>query len=305
MKILLAAQKPFAPVATGKINEIIASAGHEMSLLENYSGKEELLNAVADADGLIVRSDIVDKEVFEAANNLKIVVRAGAGYDNIDCQEATERKVVVMNTPGQNSNAVAELAIGLMIYGARNFFSGKMGNELKGRTLGLHGFGHVSANLFRIAKGFEMNTSVFTRHSRQVADSIGLKTSDSLERLYADSDFISLHIPARKENIRMINYELLRHLKLGAVLINTARKEIIDEEGLVAIMEQRKDIKYLSDMIPDSKEIFEKKFTGRYYFTPIKMGAQTNEANINAGIAAAEQTVSFFKTGNETFRVNF
>jgi D-3-phosphoglycerate dehydrogenase len=303
-KILIATQKPFAQVAVKRIKEMIVSSGYQASFLENYPEKSELINAVADADALIVRSDIVDQEVLHAAGKLKIVVRAGAGFDNIDCTEASKKNIVVMNTPGQNSNAVAELAVGLMIYGVREFFSGKQGGELRGRTLGLHGFGYVARNVFRIAQSFDMKVIAFTKHSKGDAVSLGLKVTDSLEELYRASDIVSIHVPARGEHIRSVNDDILKHLKAGGIIVNTARKEVIDEESLIKIMEQRPDLRYLSDIIPDCKEVFEQKFEGRYFFTPKKMGAETNEANMNAGIAAAEQIISYFRTGDETFRVN-
>lgn len=303
-KILIATQKPFAPVAIEKIKEVISSAGYQLSLLESYRERSELVKAAADADALIVRSDIVDQEVLHAAGKLKIVVRAGAGFDNIDCAEASKKSIVVMNTPGQNSNAVAELAVGLMIFGVREFFSGKQGGELRGRTLGLHGFGYVARNVFRIAQSFDMRVIAFTKHSKGDAASVGLKVTESLEELYNVSDIVSIHVPARGEHIRSVNYDILKYLKPGGIIVNTARKEVIDEESLVRIMEQRPDIKYLSDIIPDCKAVFEQKFKGRYFFTPKKMGAETNEANTNAGLAAAEQIISYFRTGDETFRVN-
>ncbi len=303
-KILIATQKPFAPVAAEKIKELMTSSGYQVSLLENYRERSDLIKAVTDADALIVRSDVVDREILEAAGKLKIVVRAGAGFDNVDCTEASKRNIVVMNTPGQNSNAVAELAVGLMIYGVREFFSGKQGGELRGRALGLHGFGYVARNVFRIAQSFDMRVGVFTKHSKGDAASVGLKVTESLEELYSTSDIVSIHVPARGEHLRSVNYDILKHLKPGGIIVNTARKEVIDEESLIKFMEQRPDIKYLSDIIPGCKAVFEQKFKGRYFFTPKKMGAETNEANTNAGLAAAGQIISYFRTGDETFRVN-
>ncbi len=303
-KVLIATEKPFAPAAIKKIKGIIEKAGYELALCEKYTEKSTLLEAVASADAMIVRSDKVDEEVLNAAKNVKIVVRAGAGYDNVHCEAASANGVVVMNTPGQNSNAVAELAIGMAIFGLREFFTGKAGGELRKRTLGLHGFGFVARNVFRIARAFGMKVVVYTRYSKAAAAAIGLKVTDSLEDLYAESDIISIHVPARGEHIKSVSMDVLKHLKKGGVIVNTARKEVINENDLVAFMEEREDVKYLSDIAPDCKALMEEKFTGRYFSTPKKAGAQTAEANINAGVAAAEQIVGFFENGDETFKVN-
>ena len=305
-KILIATEKPFAPVAIKKISKIFEKAGDEfkLELLENYTDRAELLKAVADIDGLIVRSDVVNTEVFKAAPKLKIVIRAGAGYDNIDCETATARQVVVMNTPGQNSNAVAELAIGLAIFGQREMFSGKPGGELRGRTLGLHGFGYVARNVFRIARAFGMKVIVYTRYSKSAAAAIGLKVTKSLEQLYEKSDIVSIHVPARGEHIKSVSYNILKNLKDGSVIVNTARKEVINETDLVRIMKEKPNLKYLSDLTPDCAKEFAEEFEGRCFFTPKKAGAQTAEANINAGVAAAEQTVSFFEKGDTAYQVN-
>lgn len=305
-KILIATEKPFAPVAIKKISKIFEKAGKEYNLvlLENYTERNDILKAVADADALIVRSDIINAEVFEAAPKLKIVVRAGAGYDNVDCDAASAKNVVVMNTPGQNSNAVAELAIGLAIFGLREMFSGKPGGELRGRTLGLHGFGYVARNVFRIARAFGMKVIVYTRYSKGAAAAIGLKVTRSLEQLYEKSDVVSIHVPARGEHIKSVSYEVLKHLKDGAVIVNTARKEVINEPDLIKIMEKNTNIKYMSDIIPVCEKEFDEKFEGRYFFTPKKAGAQTAEANINAGVAAAGQIVDFFEKGDVTYQVN-
>ncbi len=305
-KILIATEKPFAPVAIKKISKIFEKAGNNYNLVlfENYTDQKELLKAVADADALIVRSDIVNTEVFTAAPKLKIVVRAGAGYDNIDCDAATAKNVVVMNTPGQNSNAVAELAIGLAIFGIREMFSGKPGGELRGRTLGLHGFGYVARNVFRIARAMGMKVIVYTRYSKAAAAAIGLKVTKSLEQLYEKSDVVSIHVPARGEHIKSVSYEILKHLKDDAVIVNTARKEVINEPDLVKIMEEKPNIKYMSDITPECENEFAEKFKGRYFFTPKKAGAQTAEANINAGVAAAEQIVAFFEKGDVSYKVN-
>ncbi|WP_163714121.1 NAD(P)-dependent oxidoreductase [Mangrovibacterium lignilyticum] len=303
-RVLIATEKPFAPSALSKISEVIKQAGYEVNLLEKYQSKAELLDAVKTTDALIVRSDKVDRDVLDAAENLKIVVRAGAGYDNVDTTYAKEKAVVVMNTPGQNSNAVAELAIGLAIYGIREFFSGKSGGELRGRTLGLHGYGYVARNVHRIARGFGMKVIVYTRYSKAQATSEGLEVTGSLEELYALSDVVSIHVPAKGEHLKSVSMDILKHLKEDAILVNTARNEVINEDDLCAFMEQRTDVKYLSDIAPDGADAFADKFTGRCYFTPKKIGAQTQEANTNAGVAAAEQIAGFFENGDETFRVN-
>ena len=303
-KILIATEKPFAPAALKKIGKIFKKENYDLQLLENYNSKDELLNRISDADAAIIRSDKFDAEVFEAAQNLKIVVRAGAGYDNVDLEAATKKGVVVMNTPGQNSNAVAELAIGLAIFGIREMFSGKPGGELRGRTLGLHGFGFVARNVFRIARAMGMKVIVYTRYSKHAAAAIGLKVTNSLEQLYEKSDIISIHVPARGEHIKSVSYEVLRHLKDGSILVNTARKEVINEPDLVQIMEEKPNLKYMSDITPDCVREFTEKFAGRYFFTPKKAGAQTAEANINAGVAAAEQIIGFFEKNDTTYQVN-
>ena len=303
-KVLVATDKPFAEKAVSLIQSVISSAGYELAFLERYSSKDELLEAVKTVDAMIVRSDIIDREVLDAAENMKIVVRAGAGYDNIDIDAASDKKVVVMNTPGQNSNAVAELAIGLTIYGLRCMFSGSTGGELRGRTIGLHGYGYVARNVARIARGFGMTPVVFTRYSRTQAISEGLNVTDSLEELYAISDVVSIHVPARGEHIKSVSFEVLKHLKQNALIINTARKEVINEDELLLFMRSRPDVKYFSDIAPDCAAEFEKNYKGRFFFTPKKIGAQTAEANINAGVAAAEQIVNFFQTGNTNYQVN-
>lgn len=305
-KILVATEKPFAQEAILEIRKVFDEADkhYNLVLLEKYNDRKKLLKAVADADGIIVRSDNLNTEVFNVAQKLKIVVRAGAGYDNIDCDAATANKVVVMNTPGQNSNAVAELAFGLAIYGMREMFSGKPGGELRGRTLGLHGFGYVARNVFRIASAFGMKVIVYTHYSKNEAVAFGLKVTESLEELYKNSDIVSIHVPARGEHIRSVSYEVLKHLKDRAVIVNTARKEVINESDLVRIMEEKPNLKYLSDFTPDCAAEFAGKFEGRCFFTPKKAGAQTAEANLNAGVAAAEQIVSFFQNGDVTFQVN-
>ncbi|HZH72705.1 MAG TPA: NAD(P)-dependent oxidoreductase [Mariniphaga sp.] len=305
-KILIATEKPFAPIAIKKIRKIFDKAGknYELKILENYLQKDELKEAVADANAIIIRSDIIDAEIINAASNLKIIVRAGAGYDNIEMDAATAKGIVVMNTPGQNSNAVAELAIGLAIFGLREMFSGKPGGELRGKTLGLHGFGYVARNVYRIAKAFGMKVIVYTRYSKTAAIAAGLKVTGSLEELYEKSDVVSIHVPARGEHIKSVSYEVLKHLKDEAVIVNTARKEVVNEPDLIRIMQKMPGIKYMSDLTPDNKIEFEEHFKGRYFFTPKKAGAQTAEANINAGVAAARQIVDFFEKGNVEYQVN-
>jgi D-3-phosphoglycerate dehydrogenase len=303
-KILLATEKPFTEDAVRQIATVFDRAGYHWEVLSGYSSADELKKAVADADGMIVRSDQIGKAILDAAPKLKIVVRAGAGYDNIDTVSASANGVVVMNTPGQNANAVAELAIGLAIYGIREFFNGKTGAELRGRTLGLHGYGYVARNVHRMARSMGMKVIVYTRYSKAQAVSEGINVTGSLEELYAASDVVSIHVPARGEHLGSVSLHILKYLKKGAIIINTARKEVINEADLCSFLEGRTDVKYLADIIPDCEAVFREKFAGRYFFTPKKIGAQTEEANNNAGMAAAEQIVSFFERGDETFRVN-
>jgi D-3-phosphoglycerate dehydrogenase len=305
MKILVATEKPFAPIAINLIREVTDNAGYELALLENYKDVAELLSAVADADALIVRSDLVTAQVLDAAKKLKIVVRAGAGYDNLDLAACTAHKVIAMNTPGQNSNAVAELAFQMMLYQARNGFAGKSGSELRGKTLGLQAFGNIGKYMAEIAKGFGMDVYAFDPFiSDEVIQKAGVKVCKSVDDLYSKCQYVSLHIPANEKTKKSIGYELLKKMPKDAVLVNTARKEVIDEDGLLKMFEERKDIKYLSDVEPDCKPVFEEKYKGRFIFTAKKMGAQTEEANVNAGVAAARQIVDYFKTGNEKFRLN-
>lgn len=305
MKILVATDKPFAAVAVEGIRKEVESAGMELVLLEKYGEKAKLLDAVKDVDGIIVRSDIIDAEVFDAAKNLKIVVRAGAGYDNIDLAAATAHNVCVMNTPGQNSNAVAELVFGMAVMMVRNFYNGTSGTELKGKKLGIHAFGQVGRNVARIAKGFGMEVYAFDPYCpATVIAEAGVNPIENVDELYKTCQFVSLHIPATDETKKSINYNLLKQMPKGAVLINTARKEVIDEEELVKLMEERADFKYISDIAPSNAATFAEKLEGRYFFTPKKMGAQTAEANINAGIAAAKQSVGYLKDGIDKFRVN-
>ena len=304
MKVLVATEKPFAVEAVEGIRKEIENAGNELVLLEKYTETSQLLEAVKDVDALIVRSDKVTKEILDAAVNLKIVVRAGAGYDSIDTDYARQRGVVVENTPGQNSNAVAELVFGLLVYVARNFYNGKSGTELCGKKLGILAFGNVGRNVARIAKGFEMDVYAYDAYCPSAEiEKTGVKAVDSQDKLFEICDIVSLHIPATTETKGSIGYALVSSMKPGAVLINTARKEIINEPELLKLMGERCDLKYVTDIMPDANEEFAK-FTGRYFSTPKKMGAQTAEANINAGIAAAKQINSFFSTGDTTFQVN-
>lgn len=305
MKILIATEKPFAKVAVDGIRKEIEAAGYQLEVLEKYGEKAKLLEAVKDVDGIIIRSDVIDKEVFDAAKNLKIVVRAGAGYDNVDLAEATAHKVCVMNTPGQNSNAVAELAFGMMVMAVRNKYNGKSGIELKGKKLGIHAFGNVGRNVARIAKGFGMEVYAFDAFCpKEVIEQAGVKAVATVEELYSTCQFVSLHIPATAETKNSINYALVNRMPKGGVLLNTARKEVINEEELLKLLVEREDLKYFTDIMPVTNDAFAEKLQDRYFSTPKKMGAQTAEANINAGLAAARQTVGFLKDGCEKFRVN-
>ncbi len=305
MKVLVATQKPFAPVAVEGIREVLDGKGHELVLLEKYTDKKQLLDAVADVAALIVRSDKVDAEVLDAAENLKIVVRAGAGYDNIDLQAATEHDVCVENTPGQNSNAVAELVFGMTVMAVRNMYDGTSGSELRGKTLGIHAFGQVGRNVARIAGGFGMQVSALDPYCPDsVMEDAGVSPVHDIRELYSRNKFVSLHIPATPETTRSVGYDLITLMPKGGVLINTARKEVIDEDGLQKALRERPDLKYVADVKPDNADALLEEFPGRVFFTPKKMGAPTAEANINAGIAAARQIAEFFETGAAPFRVN-
>lgn len=304
-KILVATEKPFAKKAVDGIAGVFNKAGYEMALLENYTDSNELIKAVADADALIVRSDLVTDKVMEAGSRLKIVVRAGAGYDNVDIDSATGRGVVVMNTPGQNSNAVAELALSMMVYVARNFFNGTSGTELMGKRLGILACGNVGRNVARIARGFGMEVYGYDPFvERKVMEYAGMKCVASEEELYSICQYISLCAPAVEQTIRSVNFRLLEKMPKPATLVNTARKELIDEDSLLKMFIERPDFKYISDVAPDCSSEIAEKFPGRYFFTPKKMGAQTSEANINAGIAAANQIVGFFEKNDTSFQVN-
>ena len=304
-KVLVATEKPFAAVAVDGIRKVVEEVGFELALLEKYTSREELLNAVADADALIIRSDKVGEDVFAAAPKLKIVVRAGAGYDNVDLAAATAHDVVVENTPGQNSNAVAELALGMMVMAARNSYDGTSGSELMGKTLGIQAFGQVGRNVARIAKGFGMNVSAVDPYCpAEVIREAGVDVCDSVADLYRNNKYVSVNIPATPETVKSIGYDLLMSMPKGGVVINTARKEVIDEAGLAKALDERTDLKYFADVKPDTAAELTERFGNRVFFTPKKMGAQTAEANINAGIAAACQIVAYFKEGSERFRVN-
>ena len=305
MKVLIATEKPFAPAAVEDIKKILGEAGHEVTLLEGYKDKSDLLAAVKDVNAMIVRSDKITKDVLDAAPELKIVVRAGAGYDSIDTAYAKEKGIVVENTPGQNSNAVAELVFGLLVYAKRKFFSGKAGSELKGKKIGILAFGNVGRNVARIAKGFDMDVYAYDAFiPAEKIEALGVHAAKSQEDLFEKCDIVSLHIPATPETKQSINYALVSKMEKGAILINTARKEIINEPELIKLMEARPDLTYITDIKPDADEEFKTKFEGRYFATPKKMGAQTAEANINAGIAAAHQIAAFFATGDTKFQVN-
>ena len=304
-KILVATVKPFASEAIRQMKNMAKDKGYQLELLEKYNSVDELKDAVANADALIVRSDKIGKEIMEVAPHLKIIARAGAGYDNIDLQAATDKKIVVMNTPGQNSNAVAELVFGMLVYMARNKFNGTAGTELKGKKLGIHAYGNVGKNVARVAKGFKMDVYAHDPFvSSEIVERDGLKDVEERDDLYKTCQYVSLHIPANPHTIKSINYDLLKQMQENAVLINTARKEVIDEDGLLQLMEERPDFKYISDIAPDKKDIFEQKFGERVFFTPKKMGAQTAEANIYAGVAAVKQIMDFFDKGITTFKVN-
>ena len=304
-KVLIATEKPFSKVAVDGIREVTDKAGYELVLLEKYTEKSQLLEAVKDVDALIVRSDKVDTEVVEAAKQLKIVVRAGAGFDNLDLQACTAHNVVAMNTPGQNANSVAELVFGMLVYGVRNFFNGTSGTELLGKKLGILAFGNVGRNVARIAKGFGMEVMAYDAFCpKEVIEQAGVKAVDCQEALFEQCDIVSLHIPATAETRQSINYDLVAKMKKGGILVNTARKEVIDEAGLLRLLTERTDLKYLTDIKPDMDAEFAEKACGRYFATPKKMGAQTAEANVNAGIAAANQIVGFLEQGITKFKLN-
>lgn len=304
-KVLVATDKPFAAIAVKGIREVVEGAGYELALLEKYTDKSQLLDAVKDANAVIIRSDIIDAPVLDAAKELKIVVRAGAGYDNVDMAAATAHNVCVMNTPGQNSNAVAELVFGMLVYAVRNFYNGTSGTELMGKKLGILAYGNVGRNVARIAKGFGMDVYAYDAFCpADVIEKDGVKAVASTADLFKTCQIVSLHIPATAETKGSINFELMSSMPKGAIVVNTARKEVIDEAGLAKMMEERPDFKYITDIKPAIDADLAAKYPDRYFGTPKKMGAQTAEANINAGIAAAKQIVDFLQNGNEKFRVN-
>ena len=304
-KVLLATVKPFAPAAIKGIQHICDEAGFELAKLEKYPGQQELIEAVADADALIVRSDIVDSEIIEAAPKLKIVIRAGAGYDNIDLEAATKKDIVVMNIPGQNSNAVAELGIGMMIHLNRNGYIGTAGTELRGKTFGLHAYGNIGKIMGHIGKGLGMELHAHDPYVDCILiENDGVRCQDNVKELYKNCQYIAVNLPANEQTKDCINYDLLSLMPKGATLVNTARKEIIHENSLLRMFEERSDFRYITDIAPDCKDIIAEKYPGRYFWTPKKMGAQTAEANINAGIAAAKQIVGYLNQGDTTFKVN-
>lgn len=305
MKILVATVKPFSKHAVDSIREVVRESGNEFLLLEKYEDQADLIKAVKDVDALIIRSDNVDKEVIDAADNLKIVIRAGAGYDNVDLQTTAARDIVVMNTPGQNSNAVAELVFGMLVFMNRQRFSGAAGTELRGKKLGIHAYGYVGRIVAMIAKGFGMKVYAYDPFvDRVMVENDGVKWEDTAESLYTKCQYISLHIPATDKTKKSINYELLKVMPEGATLVNTARKEVIDEEGLLKMLRMRDDFMYLSDVAPGNRAEIEKEFPDKCFFTPKKMGAQTAEANLNSGVAAVNQIINFLTKGDTTFKVN-
>jgi D-3-phosphoglycerate dehydrogenase len=304
-KVLVATEKPFAPAAVAQIKEVLDKANYELVLLEKYTETSELLKAVENVDGMIVRSDKVTKEVIDAAKNLKIVIRAGAGYDNLDLEACTAGNVVAMNTPGQNSNAVAELALGMAVMMARGNYNGKAGTELRYKKIGIHAYGNVGKYVAQMAKGFGMEVLAFDPFVK--ADDIkkdGVTPVASVEELYSTCQYISLHIPANDKTKKSIGFDLLNSMPKGATLVNTARKEVINEEELLKVFAARDDFRYVSDIAPECKDEIAEKFEGKFFFTPKKMGAQTAEANINAGVAGANQIIDFIENGNTTFKVN-
>lgn len=304
-KVLVATEKPFAAAAVNAIRKVVEDAGYQLVLLEKYTAKDDLLKAVADVDAIIIRSDIVDAEVVEAAKNLKIVVRAGAGYDNIDLKACTAKGIVAMNTPGMNSNAVAELVFGMMVFMARGMFDGGTGSELREKKIGIHAYGNVGRYVAMIAKGFGMKVYAFDPFvAKEKMEAEGIAVVDTIQELYKTCQYVSLHIPANEQTKKSINYDLLSLMPKGATLVNTARKEVIDEAGLLTMFAERPDFKYLSDIEPGCKAEVAEKFAGRFFFTPKKMGAQTSEANNNAGIAAAQQIQAYFENGDVRCQVN-
>jgi D-3-phosphoglycerate dehydrogenase / 2-oxoglutarate reductase len=305
MRVLVATEKPFDPIAIRQIREVFEAAGFQIALLENYRNTKELIDSVSDVDAMIVRSDLVTQEILDAAKKLRIVVRAGAGYDNIDLNACSAHNVVAMNTPGQNSNAVAELVFELILFQIRAGFSGKTGTELRGKTLGLHAFGNVGKYVADIARGFGMDIYAYDPFvSERVMKNNGAKQCINVDELYRKCQYVSIHMPSNDITNKSVGYELLKRMPKDPVLINTARKEVIDEDGLLKVFEERPDFRYLADVAPDCKDVFEERYKGRFIFTEKKMGAQTEESNTNAGVAAARQIIDYFKSGNEKYRLN-
>lgn len=304
-KVLIATEKPFSPSAVNSIKSTLSEKGYEVNLLEKYTDPNQLLEAISDANAVIIRSDKITKDVIAHAPKLEIVVRAGAGYDNVDLASATEKGIVVENTPGQNSNAVAELVFGMMVMAARKFYDGTTGKELKGKKIGIQGFGNVGRNVGRIAHGFGMEVYALDGFLPDSAftDNGATRITD-VKELYKTCDYVSLHIPALPDTIKSINYDLINNLPKNGTLINTARAEVIDEDGLIEMFEKRADFTYLADVAPSNKTVIAERFPGRFFFTPKKSGAQTAEANANAGKAAAAQIVNFFENGDKKFQVN-
>jgi D-3-phosphoglycerate dehydrogenase len=304
-RVLIATEKPFAVAAANQMVEILEKAGYQVKRLEKYASKTELLDAVKDVDAMIVRSDIVDREVLEAAKELQVVVRAGSGFDNLDLVTCTEKGTIAMNTPGQNSNAVAELAIGMMIFMSRGQFKGVSGTELKGKTVGVYGCGNIGRRVARIAQGLGMRVVALDPCITKVSmEPYDVKVVQDVTELFSASDYLSLHIPANDKTKKSVNFDLMNKMPKGATIINTARKEVVDEDGLKKILEERPDFKYISDIAPSNHAELAEKFDLRYYSTPKKQGAETSEANVNAGVAAAEQIVAFFESGDQAYRVN-
>lgn len=304
-RVLIATEKPFALAAVNQMVGILEQAGYEVKRLEKYASKTELLDAVKDVNALIVRSDIVDRDVLDAAKELKVVVRAGSGFDNLDLATCTEKGMVAMNTPGQNSNAVAELAIGMMIFMSRGQFKGVSGTELKGKTIGVYGCGNIGRRVARIAQGLGMKVVALDPCITKVSmEPYDVKVVQNVAELFSESDFLSLHIPANEKTKKSVNFDMMNKMPKGATIINTARKEVIDEDGLKRMLEERPDFKYISDIAPTNHDELAGKFDFRYYSTPKKQGAETSEANVNAGVAAAEQIVAFFESGDQAYRVN-
>ncbi len=303
--VLIVTVKPFAPKAVEEIKKIADSKGYNIELLESYSGKDQIIEKLPGFDAIIIRSDKIDEEIINSSNDLKIIVRAGAGYDNVDLSSATSKGIIVMNTPGQNSNAVAELALGMMVMMARNKYNGKAGTELRGKKIGIHAYGNVGKYVAEIAKGFGMEVYAFDPFIEDsIIENDGVIPVSNVEELYSKCMYVSLHIPNNEKTKKSINFELLSKMPAGATLVNTARKEVIDEDDLLKVFSKRDDFVYISDIAPDCSDKIIKEFDSRAFFTPKKMGAQTSEANVNAGIAAINQIINYFEKNDTSFQVN-